>query len=341
MSTSPVSGPSWASFLGRIVIPRQEPFTAVLGAGVGLAGDLANFVTEVIRAPYLLAVFGVLTIVLGAFCLKKARRNLTDGADDMDAAAKCRECDSLRISLYATIAFGILMVIGQGDSATARIGQQLGLIQADVADVREAMSSGIPVKNPRTAEELFGNAYIYFHMRRDAATALETLERLYRDHNPKKLDAADLYQQALATTSNPAQVDAQMVAKGDSLSDPGFFVLLARKHNTDPEQSEAYRQRALALDPTYAYAHWDPMGTAIGAGPRVGDIAGAMDYFPRQIERIDAFMARIQADPPSRYFFVPQYQVGGLEQARTMRAIYVQSLESNQQLATQRRRNGY
>lgn len=341
MSTRPASGPSWAGFLGRIVIPRQEPFTAVLGAGVGLAGDLANFVTEVIRAPYLLAVFGALTIVLGAFCLKKARRNLTDGADDMDTAAKCRECDSLRISLYATIAFGILMVIGQGDSATARIGQQLGLIQADVADVRDAMSSGIPVKNARTAEELFGNAYIYFHMRRDSTRASETLERLYRDHNPKKLDAADLYQQVLATTLSPGQVDAQLQAKGDTLSDPSFFVLLARKYNADPERSEAYRQRALALDPTYAYAHWDPMGTAIGAGPRVGDTAGALDYFPRQIERIDAFAARIQTDPPGRYFFVPQYQVGGLEQARTMRAIYVQSLESNQQLASQRRRNGY
>lgn len=341
MSANPVSRSSWAGFLGRIVIPRQEPFTAVLGAGVGLAGDLANFVTEVIKAPYLLTIFGILTVALGALCLKKARRNLTDGADDMDAAAKCRECDSLRISLYATLAFGILMLIGQGDSATARIGQQLGLIQADVADVREAMSSGIPVKNPRTAEELFGNAYIYFHSRRDAATALETLEKLYRDHNPKKLDAADLYHQVLATTLSPGQVDARMIAKGEALSDPGFFVLLARKHNADPEKSEAYRQQAEALDPTYAYALWDPMGTAIGAGPRIGDTAGAQAYFSRQIERIDAFIARIQADPPSRYFFVPQYQVGGLEQARTMRAIYLQSLESNQQLAAVRRRSGY
>jgi tetratricopeptide (TPR) repeat protein len=341
MSVNPAIKKSWTGVLGRIIIPRQEPFTAVLGAGVGLAGDLANFVTEAIKAPYLLILFGVLTIVLGALCLRKAQANLNGDAPDPDAAAKCRECDSLRISLYATIAFGVLMVIGQGDSATARIGQQLGLIQSDVADIREAMSTGIPVKNPRTAEEMFGNAYIYFHMRRDTETASQVLERMYREHNPKKLDAADLYQQILAATLSPSAIDARMEEKGQALSDPSFFVLLARRNSTNPERAEAYRQRALAIDPTYAYALWDPLGTGLGTGPQIGDTAGALEYFPRQIERIDAFIDRIQADPPSRYFFVPQYQVGGLEQAQGLRRLYQQSLESNQKLAAVRRRNGY
>src|SRR5690606_12875338 len=94
----------------------------------------------------------------------------------------------------------LLLLAGQGTTATERIGAQLGLIQQDVTAIREdttairdVTSSAELVRNPRSAGDFFRNAWIYNMVRRDNAAAWESIQELYRRHNPNKLDAAELY----------------------------------------------------------------------------------------------------------------------------------------------------
>src|SRR3546814_8514235 len=58
----------------------------------------------------------------------------------VEEVVQCAPCDAFRFGLFATAAFVLLMLIGQGQSATETVGRQLGLIQSDVTAIRGDVS---------------------------------------------------------------------------------------------------------------------------------------------------------------------------------------------------------
>ena len=149
--------------------------------------------------------------ILAWFCLGRVGAPEAKTPEGEAAAIKCRECDAFRVMLFASAGVALLLLAGQGTTATERIGAQLGLIQQDVSAIREdttairdVTSSVEIVRNPRSAADYFRNAWIYSTVRRDADGALNSMEELYRRHSPNKLDAAELFISPPAATSSPA-----------------------------------------------------------------------------------------------------------------------------------------
>lgn len=332
--------------LFRLITPKNWTMSAVVGGSAAVAGDLIGFFSNLASPFWLVGVFGAALAVFGVLCVRKAMATGEDAGPAFDAVVECRECDGFRFSLFGTGVFLILALIGQGETVTERIARQLDVIEDNttvtrdsVEVMREAMSSAIPVENPESAEAFYANAYIYLFHRQDAATAREALVTLYERFNPKKLDVADLYYQVAQQTVSPQQAEAEMLALGERLRDPSFAIILAR-YQMDLPRAEALREQALAIDPEHPYAIWDPARTALGEGSNLADPSGSAAYASERVHRIDAFLERAQARPTSDFFFNPQGQINGVQQAQTMRNILAQSAEASATLAAQRARQG-
>ncbi len=130
----------------RIIWPAKASLFALIGGAVGLFGDLVNFFAEFLSANVLVIIFAVITAVAALLCFQRAF--MVNAADDkaVDEVVQCAACDGFRFGLFATAAFILLMLVGQGQSATEAVGLQLGLIkvEAPLHDVR-------PVERPKQA----------------------------------------------------------------------------------------------------------------------------------------------------------------------------------------------
>lgn len=333
--------------LFRLITPKNWTMSAVVGGSAAVAGDLIGFFSNLASPFWLVGAFGAALVIFAVLCIRKALATEGRPEPEVDQVVECRECDGFRFSLFGTGVFLILALIGQGESASERILGQLGIIRTtvedtrdDVAVMRDAMSSAIPVDNPDSPEAFYANAYIYQMHRRDGASAREALVTLYERFNPRKLDAADLYYQVAHQTVSPEQAEREMLALGERLQDPSFAIILAR-HQMDLARAEELRDIALRIDPEHPYAHWDPGRTAMGEGSDLRDPAGSAAYASERVRRIDAFMERARSRPATDFYFVPQYQLDGMQQAQSMRNILAQSAEASSALAAQRQRFGY
>lgn len=333
--------------LFRLIRPKNWTMSAMVGGSAAVAGDLIGFFSNLASPFWLVGVFGLALAVFAGLCVAKALKAQGSPETEVQAVVDCPQCDGMRFSLFGTGVFLILSLLGQGETVSERIARQLNVIEVnttetrdDVAVMREAMSSAIPVENPDSAEAYYANAFIYLFHRQDAAAAREALTALYERFNPKKLDAADLYYQVAQQTVSPQQAEAEMLALGERLRDPSFAIILAR-YQMDLPRAEALREQALAIDPEHPYAIWDPSRAAMGEGSNLADPAGSAAYASERVRRIDAFLERAQTRPTSDFYFNPQGQVNGIQQAQTMRAILAQSAEASATLAAQRQRMGY
>lgn len=333
--------------LFRLITPKNWTMSAVVGGSAAVAGDLIGFFSNLASPFWLVGVFGAALALFAVLCIRKALAVDGKPEPEVEAVVECRECDGFRFSLFGTGVFLVLALLGQGETVSERIARQLNVIDVntratrdDVAIMREAMSSAIPIEDPDSAEAFYANAYIYLFHRQDAAAAREALVTLYQRFNPKKLDAADLYYQAAQQAVSPQEAETEMLALGERLGDPSFAIILAR-YQMDLARAETLRETALAIDPEHPYAIWDPSRAAVGEGSDLADPAGSAAYAEERVRRIDAFLQRAQARPTSDFYFNPQGQVNGVQQAQTMRNILAQSAESSAALAAQRRRLGF
>ncbi|MBN8606110.1 MAG: hypothetical protein J0L81_04270 [Caulobacterales bacterium] len=300
--------------LWRVIWPERGPLFVVVGGIVSLAGDFASFLGN-IASPQILVWPAVgLAGLLSWFCLGQVSKiPATAEPAAQEQAIQCRECDAFRVMLFATIGVVLLLLAGQGTTATERIGTQLGLIQEDVSAIREdttairdVTSSGELVRNPRSAEDFYRNAWIHNMMRRDAAASWDAIQELYRRHTPNKLDAADLYFQAGRSALTREQLLAQMIQVGRERRDASMLVTAARNIDSNDE-AFALLNEARAIDADLPFAYWDPMRPQFiqlvpGATPEQN-----LAQSQRAVQGIETFIEVAGRKPVASYYYQPQY----------------------------------
>ena len=319
------------SIIRRIVWPARASLFALIGGAVGLFGDLANFFAEFLSAEILVLLFAVVTGVAALLCLQRAF--MVNSADDqaVDAVVHCAPCDAFRFGLFATAVFLVLMLIGQGQSATETVGRKLGLIQRDVSAIRDDVSDlhalaqpQMIIKKPRTAGDYFNNAWVYQNIQRNPALAFQEMKTLYASHAPRRMDAAQLYFESGQAVTARSTVVQDMAALARRTGDATLLVVAARAAATRAEGDRLVAE-ARALDPELPFVWWDIQ--RIQMVPRGNTTPAERAAILRaDIAQIEKFRALYTARPTSDFFFLPQYQ-GDLESvARQMSESFSQTL---------------
>ena len=317
---------------------QQGGVFALVGGAIGLAGDLAGFFTSILT-PNLLAILFLLAAGFFAYlCLRKI---FTPGpVDDTVVAqrANCVQCDTMRFSLFAVITFGILMLIGQGQSATELVAENLGLLRRDVADIQrevsglgELTSSQKIITNPRSAQDYFANAWIYSNIHRDQEQAHAALETLYAQTGPNKFDAAELYFASGRATRARGELIRAMEEISDRVSDATLLVVAGR-NAPDASESRRLYAKAQEMDPDLPFAWWDVQRLPQNSAETGIDGASQAAMLRGQVEGLTVFIERIGEQPVGRYFFLPQYQPDYEQLARQTLASSQSALETYKKL---------
>lgn len=300
--------------LFRVVWPERGPLFVVVGGIVSLAGDFASFLGNIASPSILIWPAVGLAGLLAWFCLGQVGKAAADAAPEaQDAAVRCRECDAFRVMLFASVGVVLLLLAGQGTTATERIGTQLGLIQRDVSAIREdttairdVTASSELVRNPRSAADFFRNAWIHNMVRRDADGAWESIQALYARHTPNKLDAAELYFNAGRSYATREQLLNQMIQIGRERRDASMLVMAARNVDTN-EQAWGLLEEARAIDPDLPFAYWDPFRTQFVALVPGGTPQQQLEQSRRALSGSETFLEVAGRKPVAGYYYLPQH----------------------------------
>lgn len=300
--------------LWRVVWPERGPLFVVVGGIVSLAGDFASFLGNIASPSILVWPAVGLAGLLAWFCIGRVGAVAGDApAETQEAAVQCRECDAFRVMLFASVGVVLLLLAGQGTTATERIGTQLGLIQEDVTAIREdttairdVTASSEIVRNPRSAADFFRNAWIYNMVQRDAAQSWTSIQALYQRHTPNKLDAAELYFNAGRSALTREQLLTQMIDIGRTRRDASMLVMAARNVDSN-EQAFALLEEAKAIDPDLPFAYWDPFRVQFisltpGATPQQNLVQAQ-----RALQGSEAFLEVAGRKPVAGYYYLPQH----------------------------------
>lgn len=329
-------------YLVRVFVPENPTVFGFIGAGAGLFGDLANFLSERVTAGLLMTLFAGGAGVAAAFCLNKAMKVQEKTEANAIAVGKCLPCDAFRASAVAGLIYLLLMLIGGGQSATEKIGETLGLIQkdvekisSDVEAIRETTDAFAIIDKPKTAADRFHNAWVYQNMRRDGVSAVAELDRLYAKGEPARLDAAELYfAAARASLSRDALIE-KMRAMGVRNRDAGLLVVAAR-NAPDAASAEALIAEARAIDPGHPFVWWDVQRQQPVAA-RPGDIEGSLADYAAQKANIDKFLETMNGRPAGDFFYLPQHQADFESLARQQSQALAQNIATFEGLISRQR----
>jgi hypothetical protein len=299
----------------RIIWPAKASLFAIIGGAVGLFGDLVNFFAEFLSADVLVLIFAVITGIAALLCLQRAF--IVNAADEgaVEAVVQCAPCDAFRFGLFATAAFLLLMLVGQGQSATEAVGRQLGLIKEDTAVIRDQVGDlhamaqpQMIIDDPESAADHFNNAWIYHMMQRNPAKAFAEMQALYAEYAPKKLDAAQLYLDAGNAVTGRTKLVEDMQALARKTGDVSLMVVAARAAPSG-EAGDAMAAEAQKLDPDYPFAWWDIMRPKPVRIPDMNQrgAAAQRDRLIAERDLIEKFRALYSAHPAQHWFFLPQY----------------------------------
>ncbi len=303
-----------APMLRRILWPKQASMFVVVGGAAGLIGDMTSFFASFVSPTLLAVLFLAVAAATAWFCFHKASGVDASNAEAVEAVVECPACDAMRFGLFAAVAFGLLMLIGQGQSATETVGERLGLIQKDVSEisgnVRELtdMSQSQRIRsNPKTPEDFFANAWIYSNIQRDQSKAHGSLVDLYGRFGPRKLDAAELFFSSGRELKGRNELIAEMEQLAERQKDATLLVVAARNASDDAQASRLI-ERARALDPDLPFAWWDAQRMTQAMGRAGVSPAEQTAMLRRQVDDLRAFLQKMGDQPAGRYFFLPQYQ---------------------------------
>lgn len=335
--------------LWRIVWPERGPLSAAIGGIVGLLCDFGGFLANIASPRLLLWPIAALAAVFFWMCLGRVRQAAaTLAVAQENPEIGCTQCNLFRVLLFASVGLGALVLAGQGTTATERIGTQLGLIQQDVAVIREDTrdikedvavirdgASGVEiVRSPSSARDFFHNAWVYNNVRRDSDKAWETLEELYRRHAPNKLDAAELYASVGKAHLTGQALNARMLQVGRERGDAAMLVVAAR--SLDKASAAPVYAEARTLDPGLPFAHSDVSRTDHFPNAVAFDstaLRGMRDGMREAGDGFQQFLDVASAAPVAGYFYLPQHQPdyeamvrGMLDMARRTQASYEQML---------------
>lgn len=298
----------------RVIWPERGPLFVVVGGIVSMAGDFASFLSNIASPTILVWPAVGLAGLLAWFCLGRVGAVAVDAPTEAkEAAVQCRECDAFRVMLFASIGVVLLLLAGQGTTATERIGTQLGLIQQDVTAIREdttairdVTSSSELVRNPRSAAEFFRNAWIHNMVRRDAQGAWDSIQELYRRHTPNKLDAAELYFNAGRSFLTREQLLSQMIETGRARRDASMLVMAARNVDSN-DQALALMEEAKAIDPDLPFAYWDPFRVQFISLVPGGTPQQNLEQSRRALQGSEMFLEVAGRKPVASYYYLPQH----------------------------------
>jgi hypothetical protein len=303
-----------AAVLRKVLWPERLGPSGLIGGAAGLLGDFGNFLSDKITPVLLLSVFGAASAGFGLLCIQRAFLVPAGEGPALDDVAHCAVCDGLRISLAGTLVFLVLMLVGQGESATEVIGKRLGLIQQEVhataknvGDIHDVIEPQMIIDHPSRPVERFNNAWVYMMIRRDPAHAWEAAQDLYAHGAPRKLDAAEIYFNAGRQFVARDQLLTQMVDMGRSQRDATLLVIAGR-NTLDDKASDGLYAEARTLDPDLPLAWWDAQRHGMRMGQFEGSFEAQRAAMVVQKQGLEMFLAKLNASPPSRYYFVPQYQ---------------------------------
>lgn len=329
-------------YLVRVFVPENPTVFGFIGAGAGLFGDLANFLSERITAGLLMTLFAAGAGVAAAFCVMKALKVAEKTEANAIAVGKCLPCDAFRASAVAGLIYLLLMLIGGGQTASEKIGETLGFIKEDVEKIstdveaiRETTDAFAIIDKPKSAADRFHNAWVYQNMRRDAGQALAELEKLYAMGAPARLDAAELYFAAARTTESRDALIAKMRALGVKNRDAALLVVAAR-NAPDAAAGEALIAEARVLDPAFPFVWWDVQRQQPVVA-RPGDIDGSLADYAAQKANIDQFIATMDGRPAGDFFYLPQHQADYDPLARQQSAALGQNIATFEGLIARQR----
>ncbi|MGQ5702308.1 hypothetical protein ACUJ46_09695 [Sandaracinobacteroides sp. A072] len=314
-----------ARLLWQVVKPGQKPVSEAIAGSVGVAGDLANMVTDSVEAWLLAALFAGGTVVALFFCLRQVAPASAAGPD-MDERMKCLPCDIGHFMALSAVVFSLLWMIGGGNSGIEAIGQRLGLIeqrveiiQQDVGDLRDAANMQIPISRPKTAADHFHNAFLHHQFRNDSKAAWESAQAIYAGAAPRRLDAAQIFYDAGSAAIGQTETLVRMQAIADGLKDPSLLVIMARAE-PDGSRKQALVDRLRGEAPDYPFSWWDPMRpeTLKSSGFTKTDIRKTAAELDGQIERLRKFRTLYAARPASEWFFRPNFQGNLVDVAGSM-----------------------
>lgn len=335
----------------RVIWPERGPMFVIVGGIVSLLSDFSAFLGNLADPNLLVWPLVALAGLLAWFCFGRVGAAAKETPATDEQAVKCRECDAFRVMLFASAGVALLLMAGQGETATERFGRQLGVIEDTVTDIaedttaiRDVTSSAELVRNPRSAGDLFRNAWIYSYVRRDADQAWASLQELYRRHTPNKLDAADLYFNTGRVHLTRDALLAQMVDVGRDRRDAAMLVLAGRNMERN-EDAFALYEEARAIDPDLPFAYWD-VGRAqlmqITGGANARENAASAHAVVAGHERFIEVAGR---KPVASYFYLPQHQAdydalarSQLESFRTNAATWDRIVTQQDEMEARRRR---
>ncbi len=332
----------------RVVWPERGPLFAVIGGIVSLLSDFTSFLANIADPNILIWPLIGLAGLLAWFCLGRVGAATEPPA--AEAAVQCRECDAFRVMLFASAGVGLLLLAGQGETATERFGRQLGLIQEQVADIaedttaiRDVTSTAELVRNPRNPADHFRNAWIYSFVRRDAEQAWASAQDIYRRGAPNKLDAAELYFNSGRIHLTRDALLAQMAQVGRERRDAAMLVIAGRNMERN-EDAFALYEEARQIDPDMPFAYWDVARIQlmqITAGASATENLASTRAAVQGHERFLEIAAR---KPVASYFYLPQHQAdfetlarSQLDSFRSNMSTWERIVQQQEEIAARRR----
>jgi len=332
----------------RVIWPERGPLFAVTGGIVSLLSDFTSFLANLADPNVLIWPLIGLSGLLAWFCLGRVGAATEPAAE---AAVQCRECDAFRVMLFASAGVGLLLLAGQGETATERFGRQLGLIEArvteiaeDTSAIRDVTSSAELVRNPRSAADHFRNAWIYSFVRRDADQAWASAQDIYRRGAPNKLDAAELYFNAGRVHLTRDQLLTQMAEIGRRERDAALLVIAGRNMENN-EDAFALYEEARRIDPDMPFAYWDVARVQLMQVVPGANAEENLERMRAAVQGHERFIEVASRKPVAGYFYLPQHQPDFESLARSQLQSFSRNLSSwerivqqQQEMAARRRR---
>ncbi|MBU0860082.1 MAG: hypothetical protein KJ667_09095 [Alphaproteobacteria bacterium] len=303
-----------ATVLRRIFWPERASLFVLIGGAAGMAGDMTSFFTDIISPAALTGLFGVVAAVCVLLCLQRALLVDESKPEEVKAVIKCGVCDAMRFSLFAAAAFTLLLIIGQGRSATENVAEMLGLMQkdvsqiaADVSELSDIADSQKIIANPKVPEDFFRNAWIHANIQRNSPAAFASLEEMYKKFAPRKMDGAELFYNTGRQVKTRNELMIQMEAMAHDQKDVTLLVIASRNADT-PEESLRLALAAREMDPEYPFAYWDIMNSSAAIARASIAAEDQRASIQQQVTDMEKFLSLMSDKPASYFFFLPQYQ---------------------------------
>lgn len=335
----------------RVVWPEKGPLFAIVGGIVSLLSDFSAFLANIASPQILVWPLVGLAGLLAWFCLGRVGAAAKETPDGSETAVQCRECDAFRVMLFASAGVALLLMAGQGETATERFGRQLGVIEDTVIDIaedteaiRNVTSSSELLRNPRSAADHFRNGWIHSFVHRDAARAWDSAQAMYRVGAPNKLDAAELYFNAGRVHMTRDALLAQMAQVGRERRDAALLIIAGRNMERNEDAFALYEQ-ARQIDPDMPFAYWDVARVQLMQITGGASAQENVETTRAVVAGHERFIEVSQRKPIASYFYLPQHQAdfetlarSQLESFRTNLATWERIVQQQQEMEARRRR---